>query len=65
MQPRAAAPGTDGVHTVALVIDEDQHRPLAGPTTLVVVRITTAPPPGGRSAARVECGDLPAYGARP
>ncbi|MGA5114927.1 hypothetical protein [Streptomyces pseudogriseolus] len=28
-QPRAAIPGADGVHTVALVIDEDQHRPLA------------------------------------
>jgi hypothetical protein len=28
-QPRAAIPGDDGVHTVALVIDEDQHRPLA------------------------------------
>ncbi|WP_324790395.1 hypothetical protein [Streptomyces sp. H51] len=28
-QPRAAIPGADGVHTIALVIDEDQHRPLA------------------------------------
>ena len=28
-QPRAARPGADGVRTVALVIDEDQHRPLA------------------------------------
>ncbi|MER6354649.1 hypothetical protein ABT186_23225 [Streptomyces sp. NPDC001634] len=28
-QPRAAIPGADGIHTVALVIDEDQHRPLA------------------------------------
>ncbi|MEU9992907.1 hypothetical protein AB0E10_40240 [Streptomyces sp. NPDC048045] len=28
-QPRAARKGADGVHTVALVIDEDQHRPLA------------------------------------
>ncbi|MFE5406953.1 hypothetical protein ACFQ9Z_37880 [Streptomyces sp. NPDC056580] len=28
-QPRAAREGTDGVHTFALVIDEDQHRPLA------------------------------------
>ncbi|PAK22748.1 hypothetical protein CJD44_33335 [Streptomyces sp. alain-838] len=28
-QPRAAIPGDDGIHTVALVIDEDQHRPLA------------------------------------
>lgn len=25
----AAIPGADGVHTVAFVIDEDQHRPLA------------------------------------
>ncbi|GGZ25489.1 hypothetical protein GCM10010300_81080 [Streptomyces olivaceoviridis] len=28
-QPRAAVPGADGVHTVALIIDEDQHRPVA------------------------------------
>lgn len=28
-QPRAVIPGADGVHTVALVIDEDLHRPLA------------------------------------
>ncbi|WP_037677317.1 hypothetical protein, partial [Streptomyces afghaniensis] len=28
-QPRAAIPGDDGIHTVALVIDEDQHRTLA------------------------------------
>ncbi|MFH7340741.1 hypothetical protein [Streptomyces sp. KHY 26] len=28
-QPCAAIPGADGVHTVVLVIDEDQHRPLA------------------------------------
>ncbi|MEU1667061.1 hypothetical protein ABZ547_26350 [Streptomyces sparsogenes] len=28
-QPRAAVPGDAGVHTVAFVLDEDQHRPLA------------------------------------
>ncbi|MDX3364086.1 hypothetical protein ACIBWG_32470 [Streptomyces griseoaurantiacus] len=28
-QPRAVIPGGDGVHTVAFVLDEDQHRPLA------------------------------------
>ncbi|MGW3727707.1 hypothetical protein [Streptomyces sp. NPDC000851] len=28
-QPCAAIPGADGIHTVALVIDEDQHRPPA------------------------------------
>jgi len=28
-QPRAVIPGDDGVHTVAFILDEDQHRPLA------------------------------------
>ncbi|MGW3917463.1 hypothetical protein ACWEBX_39230 [Streptomyces sp. NPDC005070] len=28
-QPRAAWQADDGTHTLALVIDEDQHRPLA------------------------------------
>ncbi|MFJ3229183.1 hypothetical protein ACIPJS_38345 [Streptomyces sp. NPDC086783] len=28
-QPRAAIEADDGIHTIALVIDEDQHRPLA------------------------------------
>ncbi|MGW3850298.1 hypothetical protein [Streptomyces fagopyri] len=27
-QPRAALAGADGIHTLALVIDEDHHRPL-------------------------------------
>ncbi|MGY5124342.1 hypothetical protein [Streptomyces nigrescens] len=38
-QPRAAIAGDDGVHTVAFVIDEDQHRPLAEYCRVMLLRL--------------------------
>jgi hypothetical protein len=38
-QPRAVVPGDDGVHAVAFVIDEDQHRPLAEHCRIMLLRL--------------------------
>ncbi|MGW2448801.1 hypothetical protein [Streptomyces sp. NPDC001675] len=38
-QPRAVLPGDDGVHTVAFVLDEDQHRPLAEYCRTMLLRL--------------------------
>ncbi|MFE4960742.1 hypothetical protein ACFRCW_44215 [Streptomyces sp. NPDC056653] len=38
-QPRAAIAGDDGVHTVAFVIDEDQHRPLTEYCRVMLLRL--------------------------